>query len=105
MQEPEYYKIKRETVKNIVDANFNTSLEAQRWGKDRLMSVTLLSETFNSYLDIAEETLNFTQMGNLSEEKKVTLKKAMAKNLLFIFETIDKNESSIEDTLVAFTTT
>lgn len=99
MQETEYYNIKRETVKNLASSMFNTSPQAERWGKDRLMSVKLLSETFNSYLDVAEQTLNFTQMENLSEEKKTVLEVAMAKNLLFILEAIDKNESSIENTL------
>ena len=104
MQETEYYTIKRETVRNIANSMFNTSSEAERWGKDRLMSVKLLSDTFNSYLDVAEQTLNFTQMENLSEEKKIILKIAMAKNLLFILETMDKNQLSIPDALTALTT-
>jgi hypothetical protein len=101
MQETEYYNIKRETVKNIANQMFNTSPEAERWGKDRLMSVKLLSDAFNSYLDVAEQTLNFTQMQNLSEEKKTVLKVAMAKNLLFILEAVDENELSIQDVFTA----
>lgn len=103
MQETEYYTIKRETVKNIANSMFNTSSQAERWGKSRLLSVKLLSDVFNSYLDIAEETLNFTRMEDLPEEKEAILKIAMAKNLLFILETMDKNELSIPDALTALT--
>lgn len=103
MQETEYYTIKRETVKNIANSMFNTSSEAERWGKDRLMSVKLLSDTFNSYLDLAEQTLNFTQMESLSKEEQTTLKITVAKNLLFIFEIMDKNELSVPDALTALT--
>jgi hypothetical protein len=99
MQEKDCYTIDKQLVTKVTEKIFNTSEHPEAWGKDRLISVKLLSEVFNSYLDVAEETLNFTQLDNLPKEKESDFKIAIAKNLLFTLKVIAQNESSIDETI------
>jgi hypothetical protein len=59
------------------------------WGKESLLSAVILGDIFNSYIDFAEQTDNFT---NFSEEisSDQPFKTALIKNLLFIYSILDK---------------
>jgi hypothetical protein len=74
-------------LKILTEAYFDEN--GSTWGKETLHSAVLLAETFNCYIDFAEETDNFT---NISKETSINepFKTALIKNLLFIYSILDK---------------
>lgn len=90
MEQPlnEHYFLNRDTVDSLMNQYFELTNEENTWGKDRLTSVKLLSEVFNNYIDLAQETMNFTELDNLSKESQENFEKSLLKNLLFILRII-----------------
>lgn len=73
------------------------------WGKESLLSAITIGDIFNSYIDIAEQTDNFT---NFLEETSSDqpFKTALIKNLLFIYSILDKvglDENALYEALKA----
>ena len=88
----EHYFLNKDTVNLLMSQYFELTNEENTWGKDRLTSVKLLSDVFNNYIDLAQETMNFTELDKLSKESQNNLEKSLLKNLLFILKIIqDKN--------------
>jgi hypothetical protein len=65
------------------------------WGDQKLLSVKLLAEIFNQYIDYAQKSKNFTDLTNVKNESDFTL--ALASNLLFILHLMKANDISYKD--------
>lgn len=100
-QDQEKYIFDKPSLILLMEEHFNLSKNTDRWGKDRLASINLLSQVFNSYIDVAQETLNFTDFKSLSSSDETKFKKTIAKNLLFIFNVLQEKQITPDEALQA----
>ena len=84
-------------INQLIDNYYDDNLDTKGWkNKDTLRCITVLSDIFNSYLDVAQQTINFSQTlpTDSSEKEKLTI--TLAKNLLFITQLIQKEKITPE---------
>ena len=92
--EKESYTFQINQINTLMNNHFDLTNEDNTWSKERLTSIKLLSDVFNSYVDLAQDTMNFTELNNLTENQNKKFQKSLLKNLLFIFKIVqDKNIS------------
>ena len=80
-------------INQLIENYYDDNLDTKGWkDKDTLRCITVLSDIFNSYLDVAQQTINFSQTlpTDSSEKEKLTI--TLAKNLLFITQLIQKEK-------------
>ena len=98
------YNFHIDEINKLMDENFVLTDQNNTWSKDRLASVKLLSEVFNTYIDLAEITMNFTELNKLTEDTQKNLEVNLFKNLLFIFKIIQDKDLSVSTLSESFKT-
>lgn len=94
-------KFNEEFLKILTEAYFEENDTLATWGKDALLSAVLIGDIFNSYIDTAEKTNNFTDFTQ-SDSLDQAFKASLIKNLLFIQAILDKanlDETSLYEAL------
>ena len=94
-------KFNEEFLKILTEAYFEENDTLATWGKDALFSAVLIGDIFNSYIDTAEKTNNFTDFTQ-SDSLDQAFKASLIKNLLFIQAILDKanlDETSLYEAL------
>jgi hypothetical protein len=84
-------------IDKLASCYFSQNHNYGHWGDQKLLSVKLLAEIFNQYMDYAQKSKNFTEITNLEGEADFTL--ALANNLLFILFIMKTNNVSYKDML------
>ena len=86
-------------INQLIENYYDDNLDTKGWkDKDTLRCITVLSSIFNSYLDTAQQTINFSQTLPTDSSEKEELTINLAKNLLFITQLAQK-ESIPPETL------
>ena len=84
-------------INQLIDNYYDDNLDTKGWkNKDTLRCITVLSDIFNSYLDAAQQTINFSQTLPTDSSEKEELTITLAKNLLFITQLAQKENITPE---------